>query len=204
MKKILLNLTASAFLTAPLIFAQDPTVAVPTEQSEAAAQGLATPSVHTLPHESLSPKSKPVPEATTSATPAAKKSVAPAKKMGAEATLRDLETKWVGSVATHDPSVAQQLLADDYAGVSSRGQLMNKRALLAQIKRDSDVYASAKIKKMEVRVFGNSAVVIGNSVENGKDSRGASFDRAYRWTDTWVLRNGGWQCVASQSAQIAK
>ncbi|MDQ6765977.1 MAG: nuclear transport factor 2 family protein [Verrucomicrobiota bacterium] len=118
--------------------------------------------------------------------------------------MRDLESKWIASVAAHDPGVAQQLVADDYAGVSSRGQVMTKRAVLAEIKNDSDTYTSAKPGKMEVRLFGNAAVVIGTSNETGKSARGLAFNRAYRWTDTWILRNEKWQCVASQSAQVPK
>ena len=96
------------------------------------------------------------------------------------------------------------MLAEDYAGVSSRGQLMNKRGLLAQIQKDTDVYASVKITKMDVRVFGSAAVIIGTSTESGKDARGTTFDRTYRWTDTWAQRNGTWQCVASHSTQVAR
>jgi len=63
---------------------------------------------------------------------------------------------------------------------------------------------SAKIGKFNVRLFGNAAVVIGTSTEKGTDSRGVSFNRVYRRTNTWILRNGAWQCVASQSAQVPR
>lgn len=195
MKTKFLALAALVCFGRSLAFSQDPTVAIPTERSEAAAAESSPP-----PNESSSP----APKRKASDT-APKKSATPAPgKMGAEATVRDLENKWVASVATHDPSVAQKLLADDYAGVSARGQVMNKRVLLAQIKRDTDVYSSTRISKMEVRVFGNVAVAIGTSTEDGKDRRGTAFTRAYRWTDTWAMRNGVWQCVASQSAQVPR
>ena len=202
-KTTLFFLTALSVLTAPAARAQDPTISIPTEQSEAAAAEASA-----APTPTRSAAAADVPKKTTPAAPKSSPSPEPAapagKKSGAEATVRDLESKWVASVAAHDPTVAQKVLADDYVGVSSRGQLMNKRAVLSQIKKDTDSYASTRIGKMDVRLFGNAAVVIGTSNETGKDSRGGAFNRAYRWTDTWVMRNGGWQCVASQSAQVPR
>jgi len=163
MKTTFLALVSFSFGVAQFASAQDPTVAIPTEQSEAAAaKAAATPSRQQTVL-AASEKTSPTPKPSSPAV-----SAAPAKTMGAEATLRDLENKWLASVAAHDPSVAQQVLAEDYAGVSAAGQVMNKRAKLAQIKKDTDTYESAKIGKMDVRLFGNAAVVIGYSNEKGR------------------------------------
>lgn len=124
--------------------------------------------------------------------------------MSVEATLRDMENKWSAAIAKKDTSVMQAFLAEDYVGVSSKGKIVNKRGLLADIKKDKDTYTSAKNGRMDVRVFGNSAVVVGTSNEKGKDKDGKAFDRTYRWTDTWVARNGRWQCVASQALLMPK
>ena len=32
----------------------------------------------------------------------------------------------------------------------------------------------------------------------------AAFDRAFRFTDTWLDRNGKWQCVASQAMLVSQ
>lgn len=105
----------------------------------------------------------------------------------------------------HDPAVAKAYLGDDYRGVSSKGKVMNKSSLLAEIKNDTDTYTSAKNGNMDVRVYGGQfAVVTGTSTEAGKGKDGKAFKRSFRWTDAWVLRNGNWQCVASQSMLLAK
>lgn len=105
----------------------------------------------------------------------------------------------------HDPSVAKAYLGDDYRGVSSKGRILNKSTLLAEIKKDTDIYTSAKNGNMDVRVFGGQfAVVTGTSTEVGKAKDGKAFKRNYRWTDAWVERNGKWQCVASQSMLLSK
>jgi ketosteroid isomerase-like protein len=115
-----------------------------------------------------------------------------------------MENKWSASIPSRDLPVLQTLLAEDYAGVTSKGKVVNKRGLLAEVKKDTDTITSATNGKMDVRVFGNSAVVVGTSKEKGKDKEGKEFDRTYRWVDTWVERNGKWQCVASQAMQVQK
>jgi ketosteroid isomerase-like protein len=105
----------------------------------------------------------------------------------------------------HDPSVAKAYLGDDYRGVSSKGKVMNKSSLLAEIKSDTDTYTSAKNGNMDVRVYGGQfAVVMGTSTEAGKGKDGKAFKRSFRWTDAWVLRKDNWQCVASQSLLLSK
>ncbi len=100
----------------------------------------------------------------------------PAKKSTPEATLREIENKWEASIAAHDPSVVQAYVANDYRGVSSKGKVINKSALLAQIKNDTDTYTSAKNGRMDVRVFdGRFAVIVGTVHGSGKRERWQSL-----------------------------
>jgi ketosteroid isomerase-like protein len=129
----------------------------------------------------------------------------PTKKSTPEATLRDIEDKWEASIMSHDPAVAQAYLGNDYRGVSSKGKVMSKSSLLAEIKKDTDTYTSTKNGNLDVRVYGGHfAVVMGTSTEVGKAKDGKSFKRSFRWTDAWVERDGKWQCVASQAMLVPK
>jgi Domain of unknown function (DUF4440) len=47
------------------------------------------------------------------------------------------------------------------------------------------------------------AVVVGTYREKGTSKDGTAFDRTFRFTDTWMERNGKWQCIAGQ-AMIVK
>jgi ketosteroid isomerase-like protein len=174
----------------------DPSVSVTTEKSASTPKPATspTPSKSSTPAASkISPSASP----TTKSSPAA---VMPAKKSTPEATIREIEDKWEGSVMGHDPSVAQAYLADDFRGVSSKGKVMTKSNLLSEIKKDTDVYSSTKNGKVEVRVFGGQfAVATGTSTEIGKAKDGQAFKRTFRWTDVWALRKDNWQCVASQA-----
>lgn len=231
MKLTILALTAFVVATAPLAWGQeegetpaptpettlpeqaeppatDPSVSVTTEKSESAAPekssspAAAKSSSPAAPTKASSPAKTSSPASTK---PAATAAVMPTKKSTPEATLRDIEDKWEASIALHDPSVAQAYLADDYRGVNSKGKVMNKSSLLAEIKKDTDTYTSAKNGKMDVRVYGGKfAVVMGTSTEVGKSKDGKPFKRSFRWTDAWVDRNGKWQCVASQAMLLSK
>lgn len=180
--------------------AADPSVSISTEKD---ASPKPKPASSPTPAKESSPattKSKP------SATPAPNASTAavmPAQKSTAEATIREIEDKWEASIMRHDPSVAQAYLAEDFRGISSQGKVMTKAKLLAEIKKDTDTYSSAKNGKVDVRVFGGQfAVATGVSTEAGKSKEGKEFKRSFRWTDAWVLRNGKWQCVASQAMLV--
>jgi ketosteroid isomerase-like protein len=223
MKITILALTAFVLATAPLAWAQEeastpapeaaapetsespatsPSVSVSTEKSAPAADKSSSPAAKKT-SSSDAPKKSASPAATKSAPKTS--AVMPTKKSTPEATLRDIENKWEASFMAHDPSVAKVYLGDDYRGVSSKGKVMTKSSLLAEMKSDTDTYTSAKNGSMDVRVFGGQfAVVMGTSTEAGKGKDGKAFKRSFRWTDAWVLRKDQWQCVASQSMLLSK
>lgn len=221
MKINILAITLLVAAATPLALAQEETATPAPEASPEMTVSEKTesadPSVSVTTEKTASPTPKPEssPAATKSSSPAATKSsptpapntaataVMPTKKSTHEATIREIEDKWQASVMTHDPSVAQAYLADDFRGISSKGKVMTKGRLIAEIKKDTDTYTSAKNGKVDVRVFGGQfAIATGISTEAGKSKDGKDFKRSFRWTDAWVLRNGKWQCVASQAMLV--
>ena len=139
--------------------------------------------------------------ATKAASPAA--AAAPMKKMNVDAALKDMENRWEASFMTHDVTVAQAMVANDFVGVYWDGKIMSPSGVISQIKKDKDTYKSAKNESLKVHSFGsNVAVVVGTAREKGTAKDGKPFDRTFRFTDTWVERNGQWQCVASQVMKL--
>jgi ketosteroid isomerase-like protein len=142
-------------------------------------------------------KAQAVPSASkTEAAPAAAKA---GKKMSVESSLKDLENTWEASIPNHDAAAVESLVASDFSGVSSKGKFTSKSSLLKELKNDKDTYTYAKNEKLNVHLYGsNVAVVTGSAREKGTAKDGTAFDRTYRFTDTWVDRDGQWQCVGSQ------
>lgn len=181
----------------------------------------ASPAPEERPSTTIEETPTPAPEAKATTTPAGRPAAqkkekpttpapikspttaAPGKKMGVEATLKDMENKWEASYAAHDVSVAQSFVANDFTGVYWDGRVMSKSGLISEIKKDKDTYKSAVNEKLAAHSYGPGvAVVVGTAHEKGTTKDGKPFDRAFRFTDTWVQRGGQWQCVASQVMKI--
>jgi len=211
--KFTISLVAVAALSfVASAFAQEESPAASPEE-KASATVEDKPSATVSPEESKSTKT----EQTTSekkgttAAGTAEKSASPVaastsgKKMSTEAALRDMENRWEAAYASHDLSVVQSFVASDFVGVSPKFKFTNKSGLLSEFKKDKDTYQSAKNETLKVTMFGpNVAVVNGRAREKGTLKDGKPFDRTYYFTDTWMQRNGQWQCVAGHAAEARK
>jgi len=118
-------------------------------------------------------------------------------------SVREMEEKWEASIPSHDFTTVQGFVASDFVGVSSQGKFVDKSSMLAEYKKDKDTYKSAQNEKLNVKSFGpNVTVVTGRAREKGTGKDGKAFDRTFLFTDIWMLRNGQWQCVASQINKV--
>ena len=179
--------------------------ATPTPSPKATASPIKAPASTKAasPTKAPSPTKAASPAKPASPTPAPA-AASPAAKTNPAAAIKDLENRWAAAIASHDVTVPQALVANDYIGVDSTGTVVNKAALIAGMKRDKNTYDSAVNSGMTVRVHGNAAVIVGTTKQAGKDAQGKAFNYTYRWTDTWLERNGQWQCVGSQSFLVSR
>lgn len=123
--------------------------------------------------------------------------------MSTAGALKEMENNWAAAYAKHDTAAISAMVANDFVGVNSKGKVGNKRSLLAEVKADKDTYTQAKNEKLDVHMYGKDvAVVVGTAHEKGTGKDGQAFDRKYRFTDTFMNRDGKWQCVASQVALL--
>jgi ketosteroid isomerase-like protein len=81
------------------------------------------------------------------------------------------------------------------------GSVSSKNEFLASIKSPDYQPSQAVTEQTSVRVYGDSAVVVGILRVKGTD-KGKLFVHRERFVDTWIKRNGGWQCVATTSTLI--
>ena len=115
-----------------------------------------------------------------------------------------MERDWSEADVKKDPVALNRILADDWIGIDFEGTVLTKAQVMKQIDLHSDATATetTELQEMKVRIFGNTALINGTEIEKsaykGKDSSGK-----YVWTDVFVLRNGRWQAVSSQSTKLA-
>jgi hypothetical protein len=219
--KIIIPFLTTVFL-ASLSFAQEesatPAEATPPATEEKASATVeetpaskpaeaAAPAAETKVQPATSPKAattaakKEGATTSTSAKPAAAAAAAPMNTKGM--SVKDMENAWEAAVGSHSFATVEGFVAADFVGVSSKGKFTNRSQMLSEIKGDKDTYKSAKNEKLNVKMFGpNVTVVTGRAREVGTGKDGKAFDRSFLFTDTWMMRGGKWQCVASQASKI--
>jgi ketosteroid isomerase-like protein len=107
-----------------------------------------------------------------------------------------MENAWNQAELGNDASAVQLLLADDFVMTTAEGVLYNKSQIVASVRDKSYHPEALQSSDMTVHAFGNTAVVTGAYYEKGID-KGKPWERRGRFTDTWMLMDGRWQCVAS-------
>ena len=89
--------------------------------------------------------------------------------------------------------------ADDYVQIDWVGRVLDKAATLERIK-SSDMQ-SHSLENLNVRVFGDTAIVVGTAIRKGvtgdKDISGT-----FRYTRVYVKRNERWQVVHFQQTRV--
>ncbi len=114
-----------------------------------------------------------------------------------QATLKQMEDAWVKALVSKDSAAVGNMIADDFAGFNPEGKNVTKSQMLDEMKNEPNTLSSATNDNMDVHVYGpNLATVCGTTTEKGKDKDGKQFTHSYVWLDTWMERNGKWECIA--------
>ena len=87
-------------------------------------------------------------------------------------------------------------LANDYVGVASNGEIRNKARQLA-LAAEPSPYPVTRVDYIRFHHHGPLVIAQGAETLTPADRGG---DRKLVWTDTWLLRDGRWQVVASQDS----
>ncbi len=221
------TLIAVALTYAPLSRAQE--TEAPTSESSPSPDESTSTSAESSPSASPASTSKhyptpgsgasetPTPAAKASASASAKSSASPAAgakqanlsatpivlKGTAEQQIRQVEDAYETATQAHNIALVEPFIADDFVLTDSKGRVMNRRGAIAEFKKDTDTYTTAKNTEMKFhKVDKDVYVVTGIAHEAGKDKSGKAFDRRFRFTDTVVNRNGKWLVVATHASAL--
>ena len=122
-------------------------------------------------------------------TPAAK---TPSSADAAAAELKQIENNWVEAVKTKNADRLGDILANDWVEMRWYGVAVRKMQDQAGLKAPGNSLDSFEMGPVNVRVFGNTAIVTGSdtekSADNGKDTSGK-----YVWTDIFLKQSGKWK-----------
>lgn len=84
--------------------------------------------------------------------------------------IKKLEEMRNDAVLHGDVSVLDRMTSDDYTFVTLRGEMRTKQEILKGFASGSFHYDSRQIFDLKVRVYGDTAVVTGRSVQRGMEN----------------------------------
>jgi len=105
------------------------------------------------------------------------------------------------AVVSGDAAALDRLTAADYTFITLRGELRTKDEIVQGFKSGSFHYDTRTISDLTVRVYGNTAIVVGRSNQKGSEN-GKDYSGDYRFTRVYVKQGGQWQTVALQTTLI--
>ena len=121
--------------------------------------------------------------------------------------VKDLVNQWDEAFMRRDTAALDRILADDFTYTDSSGAVLDRTQYMMSLIKSPDIaiQQSYTSEDVNVRVYGDTAVVTGRSSVKGRSRGKAQFlPGQYRFTDVWVKRQGRWQAVATQGTSIAQ
>ncbi len=107
--------------------------------------------------------------------------------------------EWAEAINAGDTVVIDRIMAEDFVGVSLRGEIYDKPTMIRESILNAGQYFKPRVFNVTIRFFGNTAVANGNETWT-KVSDSTSTTNI--WTDTWIYRNKKWQIVAAQDLKL--
>ena len=119
----------------------------------------------------------------------------------AEQAVMAAERAWIDAALKYDVSWFERNLADTFVNTDEEGVVTNKASMIDDVTNRADSFEDISYLDLKVRTYGDTAVATGivkfKGTHKGKELEGTS-----QFTDTWILKAGQWQCVASQATYI--
>jgi hypothetical protein len=110
--------------------------------------------------------------------------------------LTALENEWNDANIKGNKAAVRRIVADEFRGVGASGSVENKEQMLASMQATPQI--SLKLSDLKVSLAGHTAVVTGLNTATSTSKQVLKF----RFTDTFIWRQGRWQAISSQSSQV--
>jgi hypothetical protein len=115
--------------------------------------------------------------------------------------LIELEREWDAAFHSQNAAFIENVLADEFVATYGDGTRGDKAKELALAREFDQQVDSSHLDDFMVKVFRDTAIVWFTQYLVGP-VKGKPTEVQYQYTDVWVIRDGRWQAVASQSTRI--
>ncbi|MGH9813329.1 MAG: nuclear transport factor 2 family protein [Candidatus Acidiferrales bacterium] len=116
--------------------------------------------------------------------------------------LIDLSHAWDRAMVENDAEAIGRYMADDWVIIGSDGRVGDKATFLALVKSGALTHDVMESHDLNVRVYGDAAVVTARGVSEGK-YQGQPFRERERVSCVFVRQGGQWRCVLTHLSRLA-
>ena len=121
-----------------------------------------------------------------------------------ETKLMVLERLWNEAQVHRDAPALNALVSSRFVNTEWDGEVSDKQKFLADIKDPQFKPTAANIQDLKMNFFGPDTAVVTGTYHTQGTYQGKAYDHVGRFTDTWILDAGKWQCVASHTSLLKK
>jgi ketosteroid isomerase-like protein len=129
--------------------------------------------------------------------------LAPAQNSKVQEEIKKLEEARNQAILKGDFAAIDRMTSEDYTFVTLRGEMRTKAEIVQGFQSGSFKYQSREISDLNVRVYGDAAVVTGRSIQKGTEN-GKDYSGDYWFTRVYAKQSGRWVTVALQTTPIQK
>ena len=108
---------------------------------------------------------------------------------------------WDRAMVANDAEAIGRYMADDWVIVGSDGRVGNKPDFLALVRSGALTHDVMESSELEVRVYGEAAVVLARGVSGGH-FQGTPFHERERSSSVFVRQAGEWRCVLTHLSRL--
>ena len=119
----------------------------------------------------------------------------------AEEQVKKLSDQVTAAELKGDTGFMEKYFADDYTAIHNDGKLSTKAQEIENFKSGAFKLESDDLRERKIRVYGDTAVVIGLASAKGTIG-GKPFSSDFRFTRIWVKQQGNWKSVAYQATRV--
>jgi len=112
-----------------------------------------------------------------------------------------LERDWDVAFHHKDVPFIEKVLATEFVATYAEGQRADRATEIENAKNFNQQIDASELSEFIVKEYGDTAIVWFTQKMTGP-SKGQTITLTFRYIDVFVLRDGRWQCVASQSTKV--
>ena len=125
--------------------------------------------------------------------------VASADEAADKEQIQEIEKRCAAALVSGDFQALGGIFAEEWMLVGGEGQVMSRQQIFGQLRSGDLKFSSYAMGELDVRIFGDTAVVIGHGNPHG-EYHGEKFEESEIFTDTFIRVGGRWRCILSHSS----